>query len=62
MKKKYIPDEVLFACRERELSDSDIEGMSARDLFHEYCEWHGLINWSNTLYHIVVDLEAAAKL
>ena len=52
-----IPPAVLVTLRERGHSDVIIELMRPREIFHEYCEWEGLINWSDTLYNIVLTLE-----
>lgn len=47
--------------RERGRSDVYIKGMSAKDIFSEYCTWNGLINWSNTLWDVVSVLKAIQK-
>ena len=52
-----IPFDVLKAVRERGHSDATIELMRPREIFEEYCEWEGLINWSARLYNIVLTLE-----
>lgn len=56
MKLEDIPEDVLENCRERGHSDEDIELMSPRQLFVEYCEWEGLISWGNKLWNIVSKL------
>lgn len=40
---------VLAALRELH-NDVDIMFMSPREAFGEYCTWHGLINWGDTLW------------
>jgi len=52
-----IPAQVLTVLRERGNTDAMIELMRPREVFHEYCEWEGLINWSDTLYTTVLRLE-----
>lgn len=47
---------VLSALRERGHSDESIERMSPKEAFEEYCQWHGLINWSHTLWDTVNSL------
>jgi hypothetical protein len=53
---KMIPAGVLNALRKRERTDEQIAAMSPREVFNEYCTWHGLIGWGDELY------DAAAKL
>lgn len=48
-----IPRSVLEACRNRGWTDDAIKGMTPRQMFGEYCEWHGLINWGNQLWCVV---------
>jgi len=38
---------------ERGVSPSDIPQMSADDIFDEYCQWHGLINWGPRLRRVL---------
>lgn len=47
--------------RERGRSDDYISKMSVEEIFSEYCTWHGLINWSNTLWDVVSVLKAIQK-
>ncbi len=57
MKLDDIPDHVLEDIRQRECwTDKQIEGMSPRKVFAEYCEWHGLINWGSELFDLAVEL------
>lgn len=51
-----IPAEVLDALRERGHSDARIAKMDPVQMFKEYCNWHGLINWGGTLWAIVAEL------
>lgn len=43
---------------DRGLTDEAIRHLSGRELFSEYCTWHGLINWSDTLWDVVLVLKA----
>lgn len=43
---------------ERGHSDESIRQLSGREIFSEYCAWHGLINWSDTLWDVVLVLRA----
>ncbi len=52
-----LPPEVLSALRNRGYTDSEIERMSLREAFDEFCTWHGLIHWGDTLYTIVGQLK-----
>lgn len=54
MKIENIPDEVLEACHE--FTDQQIEAMSVKTLFRNYCEWNGLQGWSNALWEVVTSL------
>lgn len=41
---------VKSALVNRGYSDEEMGRMSPREAFVEYCEWHGLINWGDTLW------------
>jgi hypothetical protein len=43
---------------ERGHTDESIRQMPGREVFAEYCNWHGLINWSDTLWDVVLVLRA----
>lgn len=43
---------------ERGLTDEAIRHLSGRELFSEYCTWNGLINWSDTLWDVVLVLRS----
>ena len=55
---KKIPANVLAALRNREYSDDAIAGMSVREIFDEYCTWHGLIGWGDDLWSAAGALRA----
>lgn len=57
MELKDIPEDVLNAVRKRNIFDDDqISEMDAKQLFHEYCNWHGLINWGDRLWETMEEL------
>lgn len=43
--------DMLEALKERGITNERIESMSPREMFSEYCTWHGLINWSDRLMY-----------
>ncbi len=49
---------ISHALGERGHGNADLWRMSGREMFAEYCEWHGLINWSDTLWDVVQALKA----
>lgn len=53
---QHIPKHVLEDVRERGNSDSQIEKMNPKEVFTEYCSWHGIINWGDALYDLAVGL------
>lgn len=61
MEKSNLYPFVLAALRNREHSDEDIANMSANEIFREYCEWHGLINWANTLISVLDNARAVVN-
>jgi hypothetical protein len=52
-----MPMAIQNAINNRDVSAGDAECMTKRELFHEYCEWHGLINWSDTLWRVMQELQ-----
>lgn len=54
-----VPLSVREALENRGFSDLQILAMNPQQMFNEYCQWHGLINWGNALWYIVVELRAA---
>jgi len=57
MKINKIPAHILTDVRARDFSDAEIEKLSAKEIFKQYCEWNGLINWYDTLWDAVLDLK-----
>jgi hypothetical protein len=57
MKIEAIPNNVLEAVRKRGYADERITKMSARKLFAEFCNWHGLINWGESLFDVALVLQ-----
>ena len=56
MKLELVPPDVVEALRERGVSSASVANMTPDEVFHEYCEWHGLIGWSGRLWQAVTDL------
>jgi hypothetical protein len=40
-----------LALQEREIKDIDL--LSANEMFEEYCNWHGIINWADNLREVL---------
>ena len=57
MKLGMIPPDVLEALRERGVSSARALAMTPEEVFHEYCEWHGLLGWSGRLWSAVTALQ-----
>jgi hypothetical protein len=56
-----IPGWILRDLRERDLSDEQIVALTPREAFREYCEWNGLIGWSETLLDAASALDEAEE-
>lgn len=56
MKLELVPADVIEALRERGLSVAQVTSMTPEEVFHEYCEWHGLIGWSGRLWQAAMGL------
>ena len=46
------------ALNERGVSPERVETMRPIEVFTEFCEWHGLINWGGTLYQLVENIKS----
>jgi len=53
---KKLPVGVLAALRNRERSDTAIADMTLREIFNEYCTWHGLVGWGDDLWQTAAAL------
>lgn len=53
--------EVLLALQKRGHGEKEIAGMSPKEAFAEYCEWHGLLGWGETLWNQVMLLSGNAS-
>jgi len=62
MKLSNIPVQVLEACRQRDLSDEDISTLSPKQLFAEFCDEQGFINWGRYLWELIENLEQREQL
>jgi len=56
-----IPDYILDDLRSRGLTDRIISKQTPEFLFEEYCNWQGLIGWSDSLITVLDDLREADK-
>lgn len=54
-----LPAGVRVALRDYGRSDAEVAIMSARGVFEDYCNWNGIINWSDTLWETMQTLVAA---
>lgn len=54
-----IPADVLADIRKRGYSDEEIARFSLSEAFGEFCAWHGLVNWGDTLLRVADALKAA---
>ena len=56
---EQLPAEVRNALDQRGISKVEVSDMSALDVFHEFCQWEGLLgSWSETLWRITATLHA----
>ena len=49
----------LNAVQARGHSLDDVAAMSPREVFNEYCEWHGLVSWGDALWKMAEELKGA---
>lgn len=54
-----IDTDVIKALYNRGKSDYDIIHMTWDEVFDEYCEWHGIINWAPTLRRVMANAKNA---
>lgn len=45
-----LPPGVREALRERGRKEAEVAIMTPREIFEDYCNWNGIINWSDTLW------------
>jgi hypothetical protein len=56
---EQLPAEVRHALDQRGISQVKVSDMSALDVFHEFCQWEGLLgSWSVALWRITSKLHA----
>jgi len=60
MELRKIPNYILEDLRER-MTESQILCSTPEQCFHEYCNWHGLINWGESLVTVLDELRDANK-
>lgn len=46
-----LPPGVREALRKRGREEAEVAIMTPREVFEDYCNWNGLINWSDTLWN-----------
>lgn len=56
MLKDKIPLRVYRALLDAGWTDADFEAASGKAIFTQFCEWEGLINWSEILWNAVTTL------
>ena len=50
---EQLPAEVRNALDQRGITRDELSAMSASEVFHEFCQWEGLLgNWSVTLWRV----------
>lgn len=54
---EQLPVSVRDALRNRGHDNKAIALMSPREVFSEYCTWHGLINWGDDLWNNMIELQ-----
>ena len=53
MNYELLPVEVRYALDQREITRDKLSAMSAHEVFHEFCQWEGLLgSWSETLWRV----------
>ncbi len=57
MKINRIPQAVLNACSNLEMSDAEIERLSPKELLAAYLQWEGIIGYDHVLWDIVTKLQ-----
>lgn len=51
-----LPPGVREALRERGRKEAEVAIMTPREIFEDYCNWNGIINWSDTLWDTAIAL------
>lgn len=59
MKTEILIDDVMEALTERGWSKEEIAKLSPEEAFDEYCEWHGLRGWGQTLRFVMSNIQSA---
>lgn len=54
-----LPPGVREALRKRGREEAEVAIMTPREVFEDYCNWNGLINWSDTLWNTMEALVQA---
>jgi hypothetical protein len=56
MNPDQLPPRVLSALRNLDYSYEEIRQMTPQEIFGYFCQWEGLIGWSDTLWETVLSL------
>ena len=54
-----LPDELIQALKKRGHSEIEIQKMEPDRAFSEFCNWHGLSGWGDSLWFMVQELKDA---
>ena len=52
-----IPARVLSDLQRGDWTNDQIRSMSPQQVFRAFCNWNGLIDWGDTLWEVVEDLQ-----
>jgi hypothetical protein len=55
-----LPDEFIDDLKNRGNSEDEISKMSPETAFNEYCKWHGLTDWGDSLWRAVHEFKDAS--
>lgn len=59
MKTEILTDDVMNSLLSRGWSEEEIAKLSPEEAFDEYCEWHGLRGWGQTLRRALSNIQSA---
>jgi len=57
---KKLPRDVVHALKQRRHTEFQIEALTPEQIFDEYCQWHGLLGWGETLRGVLDSARKAA--
>jgi len=56
---KVLPRHITEDLVKRGHSEEDVAKMYPQELFDEYCNWHGLQGWGDSLWEVIHELKDA---